>query len=265
MLTILLNQRQPIMKRSMTLVAFLFAVIQVFQAQTADEVINKYFESVGGIDKWKSLTSMKMTGNLAMQMGDFQFTIYRKAPNKFKIVLNIQGQEIIPQAYDGETAWMINPFAGGSGPAKIPEDQVKAVKDESEFEDPFINYKDKGIEVSLVGSSDSAGTPCNVVKMVKNKGIEGEEMASEYYFDKATNLQVMVKQKSAQSMGQEVLIYLSDYQELANGLLMPFVMDTQMQGQSVQKLTFTAITVNEDMPDELFKFPEETPAPETTN
>jgi hypothetical protein len=80
------------MKKSLTLVAFLFVVIQVFQAQTADEVINKYFESAGGIDKWKSMKSMKMTGNMSMQMGEFQFTIYRKAPNKFKIVLNIQGQ-----------------------------------------------------------------------------------------------------------------------------------------------------------------------------
>jgi hypothetical protein len=67
-------------------------------------------------------------------------------------------------------------------------------------------------------------------------------------------------------MEQEIEIYMSDYQEVPGGLLMPFVMDTQMQGQSVQKLTFTAITVNEEMPDELFKFPEEAPpAPATTN
>ncbi len=254
------------MKKSLTLVAFLFVVIQVFQAQTADDVINKYFESVGGIDKWKSLKSMKMTGNLTMQMGEFQFTIYRKAPNKFKIVLNIQGQEIVPQAFDGETAWMINPFAGGNGPTKVPDDQIQAVKDESEFEDPFINYKEKGYETSYEGTADVAGTQCNVIKMIKHKGVEGQEMSSNYYFDTATNLQIMVKQKSAQSMEQEIEIYMSDYQEIPDGLLMPFVMDTQMQGQSVQKLTFTAITVNEEMPDELFKFPEEAPvAPATTN
>ncbi len=57
------------MKKSLTLVAFLFVIIQVFQAQTADDVINKYFESVGGIDKWKSLKSMKMTGNLVNANG----------------------------------------------------------------------------------------------------------------------------------------------------------------------------------------------------
>ncbi len=66
-------------------------------------------------------------------------------------------------------------------------------------------------------------------------------------------------------MDQEVEIYLSDYQELSDGVLMPFVMDTQMKGQSVQKLTFTAITLNEDMPDEMFKFPEEAPAEPATN
>jgi outer membrane lipoprotein-sorting protein len=254
------------MKKSLTLVAFLFVVIQVFQAQTADDVINKYFESVGGIDKWKSLKSMKMTGNMSMQMGEIQFTIYRKAPDKFKIVLNIQGQEIVPQAYDGETAWMINPFAGGNGPAKVPDDQIQAVKDESEFEDPFINYKTKGYEASYEGTADVAGTQCNVVKMVKHKGVEGQEMSSNYYFDLATNLQIMVKQKSAQSMEQEIEIYMSDYQEIADGLLMPFVMDTHMKGQSVQKLTFTAITANEELPDDIFKFPGEAPvAPATTN
>ncbi len=248
------------MKKVLSLVAFLVIAVQGFQAQTADEVINKYFESVGGIDKWKSLKSMKMTGNLVMQMGEFGFTIYRKAPNKFKIVLDIQGQEIIPQAFDGETAWMINPFAGSSSASKIPEDQVQAVKDESEFEDPFIDYKSKGYDLSYEGTADVAGAECNVVRLIKHKGVEGQEMSSDYYFDKATNLQIMVKQKSAQSMGQEIEIYLSDYQELPNGLLMPFVMDTQMQGQSVQKLNFTGVTVNEDIADDIFKFPEETPA-----
>ena len=222
----------------MTLVAFLFFVIQGFQAQTADEVINKYFESVGGMDKWKNLKTIKMTGNMVMQMGEFQFTIYRKAPNKFKIVLNIQGQEIVPQAFDGETAWMINPFAGGSGPAKIPEDQIQAMKDESEFEDPFINYKSKGYDLSYAGTADAAGAQCNIVKLIKHKGVEGQEMSSDYYFDKATGLQIMLKQKGAQSMGQEIEIYMSDYQELSNGLLMPFVMDTHMQGQECSKAEF---------------------------
>jgi outer membrane lipoprotein-sorting protein len=248
------------MKKILSLVAFLFIVIQGFQAQTADEVINKYFESVGGMDKWKSMKTIKMTGKMVMQMGEFQFTIYKKVPNKFKIVLNIQGQEIIPQAYDGETAWMINPFAGGTGPVKVPEDQIQAVKDASEFEDPFINYKSKGYDLGLSDTVDVAGSQCYVVKMTKNKGVEGKEMSSDYYFDAATGLQVMLKQKSAQTMGQEVEIYLSDYQELPNGILMPFSLDSQMKGQSVQKLNFTAITVNEDIPDDIFKFPEETPA-----
>ncbi len=138
------------MKKSLILVALLFVVIQVFQAQTADDVINKYFESVGGIDKWKNLKSMKMTGNLVNADGRIPvYNLSGRLQTNLKSVLNIQGQEIVPQAFDGETAWMINPFAGGNGPAKIPDDQLQAVKDESEFEDPFIDYKAKGYEMSL--------------------------------------------------------------------------------------------------------------------
>jgi outer membrane lipoprotein-sorting protein len=249
------------MKKPLMIIVLLLAAVQIFQAQTADDILKKYFESVGGVDKWKNMKSLKMTGNLVMPQGEFPFTLYRKAPDKFKIVLNIMGQEIVPQAYDGETGWMINPFAGGSGPQKIPDEQIKAVKDESEFEDPFINYQAKGFEVSFEGTGDVAGVHCNILKLVKHKGVAGEEMSSTYYFDTDNALQIMVKQKSSQSMEQEIEIYLSDYQEAGEGLLMPFVIDTQMQGQSVQKLNFTAIKVNEEIADELFKMPETPAAP----
>jgi len=192
-----------------------------------------------------------------MSQGEFPFTLYRKTPNKFKIVLNIMGQEIIPQAFDGDTGWMNNPFGGGAGPQKIEDDQAKAIRDESEFEDPFINYQSKGFEASYEGTGDAGGIQCHIIKLIKHKGVEGEEMASFYYFDTEHYLQIMIKQPSAQAMGQEIEIHLSDYQETGNGLLMPFVMDTQYQGQSVQKLNFTTITVNEEMSDDLFAFPGE--------
>jgi outer membrane lipoprotein-sorting protein len=233
-------------------------------AQTADEIVNKYFETVGGMEKWKNLKSMKMTGNLVMQMGQFPFTIYRKAPNKFKVVVDIQGQQIIPQAFDGDTAWMLNPFAGGTGPEKVPDDQVRAVKEESDFEDPFIDYKSKGIELTYDSTTEINGVKCYVVKMTKHKGEEGLEMSSSYFFDMGTGLVYMIRQKSSQSNDQEIDIYLSDYREVKDGILMPYVMDTQAQGQSLQKLDYSAIDLDMEMPDDLFKMPQETPAA-TTN
>jgi outer membrane lipoprotein-sorting protein len=83
-------------------------------------------------------------------------------------------------------------------------------------------------------------------------------MSSYYYFDVENSLQIMIKQATPQTMGQEVEIYMSDYQETGDGFLMPFVLDTQLDGQSIQKLSFSAITINEDITDDVFRFPGET-------
>jgi len=246
------------MKKTVLIPVFLLFAVQVFQAQTADDVLKKYFECVGGIDKWKSMTSLRMTGNLVMPQGEFPFTLYRKTPNKFKIVIKIMDQEIVPQAFDGETGWMINPFAGGEGPQKLSEDQTSALRDESEFEDPFIDYQNKGFVASYEGTGIAGGVQCHIVKLLKHKGIEGKEMSSYYYFDVENSLQIMIKQATPQTMGQEVEIYMSDYQETGDGFLMPFVLDTQLDGQSIQKLSFSAITINEDITDDVFRFPGET-------
>jgi outer membrane lipoprotein-sorting protein len=53
---------------------------------------------------------------------------------------------------------------------------------------------------------------------------------------------------------------MSDYQDIGEGLMMPFNMDTRMNGQSVQAIKFTTITINQEIPDSLFTFPGTVPA-----
>jgi outer membrane lipoprotein-sorting protein len=243
------------MKKTWLLTALLCIAFQAAHAQTADEILNKYFEATGGLNQWKALKSLKMEGDMTMQQGSFAITIFRKAPNKFKVLLNVMGQELIPQAYDGETGWMVNPFAGSSTPEKMTEEQVKALKGQADFEDPIIDYKTKGYEATFEGMADVEGTSCQVVKLVRNKGVIGLEESASYYFDPATGLQVMMKQSNADTGGQEVEIYLSDYQDAGNGLLMPFIMDTRLQGQSLQKIVFKKMGVNAEIADSEFAFP----------
>ncbi len=78
-----------------------------------------------------------------------------------------------------------------------------------------------------------------------------------FYFDTENSLQIMIRQATPLTMGQDVEIYMSDYREVGDGYMMPFVLDTQMDGQSIQKLNLETITVNEDIADDVFKFPGE--------
>jgi outer membrane lipoprotein-sorting protein len=246
------------MKKLFTILLFSL-LFTATRSQTVDGVLTKYFESIGGIEKWKALKTMKMVGQLPTPQGEFAFEMLRKSPDKMLISVDVMGQKLIPQAYDGTTAWMINPFTGSPEAQILPEDQAKSLKMDAVFEDPFIEYATKGYEVTYEGTGEVEGSQCHILKLIRNKGQGADEAVSSYYFDTNSYLPVMVKQNvnSGQSGSQEVEIYYSDYQDVGNGLIMPFSMDNRMNGQSVQAIKFTTIVVNEEIADETFKYPGE--------
>lgn len=237
----------------------LFIVLAVLsfvgaQAQTADEVLAKYFANTGGLDKWKSLTSRTMTGK-AFFGQEFPMTVYEKAPNKQKTVVNVQGTELMINVYDGTDAWMLNPLQGGKDPVKLDDEQAKDVKDE-EFEDEFIDYKKKGHEVTLEGTEEIDGVKCFKLKLVKNKNNPKEDITELHYFDSENFVPIMQASyvRSGPQKGTEVKSYLSDYQDVS-GLMFPFSIEQKINGQSLSKITIEKITLNDITDDTIFAFP----------
>jgi outer membrane lipoprotein-sorting protein len=215
--------------------------------------------SIGGVEKWRALKTMKLTGVVPTPQGEFTFEMSRKAPNKMLVTADVMGQKIIPQAYDGEVAWMLNPFAGSQTATKMSEQQTKDLMRDAAFEDPFIDFASKGFEVTYEGTADVEGIQCHVLKLVRNKGQGADESSSTYYFDPDSFLPLMTKLSvyTEQMGSQEVEIYYSDYQDIGNGLLMPYTMDTRANGASVQNIKFTKVVVDEEIADEVFKYPGE--------
>ena len=117
-------------------------VLSVFtfclNAQTVNDIIGKYHQNIGGIDKLKALTSTKAIGKAPTPQGEFPFELYQEKPNKMKVVIDIMGKKMVAQAYDGQTAWMLNPFMGETA-QQLPADQAKSIIEEADFEDPFID------------------------------------------------------------------------------------------------------------------------------
>ncbi|MBL7750612.1 MAG: hypothetical protein JNN29_04475, partial [Chitinophagaceae bacterium] len=44
-------------------------------AQTADEVINKHVEAIGGADAWRKVTSLRQEGSMTVQGTDVQLVL----------------------------------------------------------------------------------------------------------------------------------------------------------------------------------------------
>ncbi|HOX84314.1 MAG TPA: outer membrane lipoprotein-sorting protein, partial [Chryseolinea sp.] len=74
-------------------------------AQTADEIIAKYFENTGGIEKWKSLEGLKMSAKLSQGGMEFQLEMIQLKDGRQMTMFNLQGKEVKQNVYDGTTLW----------------------------------------------------------------------------------------------------------------------------------------------------------------
>ncbi len=242
------------MKRILLLPAFLLLLGAGANAQTVDDILSKYFETIGSADKWKTLQSMNATGNLSMQGFDLPFTMHAKRPDKMRMLIQVQGMEII-QAYDGTDAWMLNPMMGGKDPVKLPVEDSKEFRDQK-FESEFIDYKKKGHALTLIGTEEIEGAKCYKLELVKNKHNDEEDVTEIHYFEAENYVPIMVVAyaRSGAMKGMESKTYLSDYQEV-DGLMMPFSTEVKVNGQTVQKLSFQKVTFNESVDDGIFAFP----------
>lgn len=220
---------------------FTIASFQV-QAQDAslDQIVENYLENIGGADAWKKVESMKMTGSVVTQMGAMDMDMISMKPNLLKLSVDIEGMgTIVPQAFDGETAWMFMPFSGDTDPKKMPEEASEEMKKQP-FEDEFIDYKEKGSTVDLLGTKEVDGTETYEVKLVNKDGVE-----KFYYFDTENFVPLMQKQtmKTGQMKGMTLETYMSDYQEV-DGLMIAHSIEQKASGQSISEINMTKIEIN---------------------
>jgi hypothetical protein len=79
---------------------------------TREEVLEKYYEAIGGTEAWQAVDSLRMTGRMRMLQGpEAPFTMIFQRPMKSRLEFTLQDMTAI-QAFDGEKAWVIMPFMG---------------------------------------------------------------------------------------------------------------------------------------------------------
>lgn len=239
----------------------IFAIATVVsQAQSVDEILDKYFTNTGGKDKWTAIKSIKMAGKMKMQAMELPITMMQGADGKIKMSANFQGKEFVQVAFDGTTAWSTNQMTMKA--EKMEGEDAENIKRDAvgDFPDPFIDYKTKGYKVELEGKETIEGTECFKVKLTKKpQKVEGkdEENVVTYFFDAQNYVPIMsrtmVKKGPMKGMAQESLF--SDYQDI-NGLVFPFTISYRMNGQTGQSITMEKIETNVSLDPKEFAFPD---------
>jgi hypothetical protein len=241
------------MKNVLFLVVFFFvSIANTFsQEMTAEKVVAQYLESIGGAEKWKAVKSIRLTGKTNVQGMQLPTSVISMHPNLTKVEIDVQGNKIVPQAYDGETGWSLNPFAGATEPTKSTAEESAEIAKQN-FEDDFIDYATKGHKVELLGSKEIDGATTYEVKLTKNTGDE-----IFYYFDTENFVPVMRKDfiNVGPAKGTAIETYLSDYQDV-QGMMMSLSMEQKIDGQTIMQMTMEKVEFNPaGLTKEAFAFP----------
>lgn len=215
--------------------------VNIGQAQTVENIIQKSIEALGGEKKLASLKDTYMEMNMdimGMQMGSKTWIIYNTAMRQ---EVDLQGQKIITYI-DKEKGWNVNPLMGSTTPQELPEDAVKNAIGSLSPGRELTSYKEAGYKATLEGTEEVNGAKAHKIKLEKD-GI------TQYIFiDQATNYLVKtIIKTNVQGQEVEAVTTLSDYKKTADNYVFPYttVISNPMIGDI--KATVTKLDINKNI------------------
>lgn len=230
------------------------------KAQTADEIIETYFENTGGREAWSSLKGIRINAKVNQGGLEIPLEIVQMADGRTYTKITFQGMTIMQGVYDGTTSWNTN-FQTMKAEKTDEETTYNMALEAKNFPDAFLNYKEKGYTVELMGNETIDGAETFKIKLTKSPmKVDGNmvDNVSFYYFESENMVPIAVDtevqmgpQKGA--IGRNTM---SDYQEV-EGLFFPFAMSQGLKDGPSQAIQIESIELNPEIDEAAFTFPEQ--------
>ena len=160
---------------------------------TAEEVINRYLEAMGGWEQLETVEALRMRAEAAVQGVTIQME------NTLTKDQRMRSEQITPmgtmmQVYDGERGYMVTP----QGKQEISGPQLDMMREQALLFGP-LRYQDEGFETQVTGTEEVDGSLAYVLKVTYPSGNQQTD-----YYDQETGL--LVKQDNAQGT-----VFFQDY------------------------------------------------------
>ena len=221
---------------------------------TAAQIADKNVAARGGLDKWRAVQSIKMTGR--MEVGgkannQVPFTLQMKRPNKQRLAIEFGGQTAV-QVFDGEKGWKLRPFLNRPDPEPFSAEELGKTEDGPGIDGLLVDYVAKGSKIELEGTETVEDKATYRLKLTNKQG-----HFSHIWIDGTTFLEAKVEGHPRRFDGRmrPVETYLSDYRPV-DGLMIPHVSETRVQGAAKShKMMVENVAVNLALDDALFTKP----------
>jgi len=245
------------MRSVLTTLAAVALFAAPLSAQTADSIIARYLRTVGGMEHIQAVHSLRRTGRLTGGGGfEAAFVLESKRPNQLRQEFSLMGMTAVT-AYDGHTGWKIEPWSGNRDAQSLSEDELRGIVEDADFDDPLVNYAQKGHRVELVGMDQVEGTDVYKLRLTLASGD-----VRYYYLDTDYCMPIRIESKrTIRGSEQSFETVLGNYKAV-DGWYQPFSIESRPSGGGEgSKVTFDRIEANVPIDDSRFQRPATGAAP----
>jgi len=235
-----------IFKTILLLNVFVFCGVLV-SAQSADEIISKYVQAIGGKKKLSKIQSLytesevEIMGMLAIQKTTL---LNGKA---YKMEMEING-EIIESCITEDGGWSINPMTGSNAVEDMTEDQYDEIRAQIFVGGPFTVFGDLGYQAEAKGNETVGNVNAAKVQLTTPGGA-----SALHFFDPGTGYLIQTIQESdMQGQMVETVLSYSDYKEV-DGISIPHTTGADIGGGMFEMISnVTKVEVNKTIDPAIF-------------
>jgi outer membrane lipoprotein-sorting protein len=208
-------------------------------ADTTQQILDKYVAAIGGKAALMKVTDLTTSMSSKTDRATMLVTRRQKLPNKFAVVINANGKDVMTQTSDGENVKM-----GGTQGNRILDGAIAKQMTTTNVLFPELRYAENGVKSQYVGMEKADGKDTYKVSHTTADG----SVTWTDNFDVKTGLKVqsVVGGGSLQGVMNATMLY-SDY-KATNGILFPMTI-RQQSGRGAMTMKVDNIKINKGLKD----------------
>jgi len=214
------------------------------QGRLAKILTRYYVEGLGGAENWDQISSLKVSGRLKLESGEFELNAYQKKPDLIKMTIRGNQRDLV-LGYDGKTAWQKLP--GRDMKAEpMKEEEARRFKHSAHFGNHLLYPYALGKKIEYIDTVPSEGKICHQIRVTLDTDYQ-----IDYFIDIRTYLEVKVVNTDLRNGLNNSVIYKDYIREF--GMPIAKQVESYEEGKWVSSLTLDEVKVNAGIIPWMFK------------
>lgn len=215
-------------------------------------VLENYYKAIGGVLNWQGVETLVITGTLDTGSAELSTIARNMRPDKCMVTYSKDDLKII-QAYNGTSAWELNPLTGINEPQPIEGELSESIKEKCDIEGPLIDFRKKNLKVELQGKEKVEDREAYKIRINYPSG------NVQYYFIDSDTFLPLKTVRVSKTDGSEntVRTTFKDFRK-SGGIVVPHLLIFENSGQTPtppHKLIIDSVKVNSPVDSDVFKMP----------